>query len=165
MQYQFNLLFVIHSRLLLYAPLVADYSHLLMYYCCCWAAGDFTGLIPYYCLVSLEILKPHQLFRWLSLVAGFDRRGLCCARLDLFAWGRLDRFWSCQFCVGLVVELDQCTVGFGRLRSLPGLLDVDFRGAESHNCRCSLRAFPDCRGDSAWCVLQRGRFLYFAPCY
>lgn len=49
----------------------------------------------------------------------------------------------------MCVELDQCTVGFERQRSLPGQQDVDFRDAESHNCRCSLRASPGFRDDSA----------------
>lgn len=107
----------------------------------------------------------HQVFHWLTLVVGFARRVLCCARLDLFAWGHLGRFWNCRFCVGLVVELDQYTVGFERQRSLPVQQDVDFRGEESRSCRCSLRASPGFRDDSAWCVPQRGHSLYFDPCY
>lgn len=164
-EYQGYLLFVIHLRWLLYVPLVEDCFHLLMYYCCCLIDDGFTGLILCYCLVFWEILKLHQLFRWLSHVIGFDQRVLCCGGVELFAWGRLVRFWNCQFYVGLVVELDQCTVGFERRRSLPGQLDVDLRGVESRNCRCSLRASPGFRDDSAWYVPQRGRFLYFDPCY
>ena len=122
-----------------------------MYYCCCLIVYGFTGLILCYYLVFWGILTLRQLSRWLSRVAGFGRRVLCSARVDLFASGRLVRFWNsnCQFYVGLVVGLGQCTVGFERRRSPPEQLAVDCRGAESRNCRCSWRASPGFRDDSA----------------
>ena len=144
----------IHSLWLLCALLVEDCFHLLMYYCCCLIIDGFTGLILCYCLAFWEILRIHLVSHWRRLAAAFVQRVLCFARFDLFAWGRLARFWNCRFYVGLVVELGRCIIGFERRRSLLAVVvitmqDVDFRDGVSHNCRCSLRASPGCHGDLA----------------